>query len=517
MNDCAWPWYSAVFGYGDFTFCCFSDPYSMGKIGEYNGSVDSVWNHETIQGVRQSIVDKRIREVCPSTCPHLISGPATSLWNIDRRIIKNIARIEDEAQRLRAEENYVKAKESFIAGETRVSHSPVWMLINCGTGCNLKCKFCYQIRVPYRVPDDKGIQFIDQCADQLSFVHLTGGEPLVTKFGRRLLEAFGTGKYQFVVDLGTNAQFTDFKLLRPVRLGRIQISTDGATKETYEKVRVRGDFEDLISNIRQFVDLSKEKPGMEVTTNYTVCSDNYHEIPQAVALYEGLGLECWFHLVLYEPGDPLNLRERFDLHEDLLDKVDQGIAISNSKQTKEKLREIRNTIEQLNASRTSDLLAPGAKPQIVQFVSRPDADKREGTFEPKAAESKDLFSGQIESARSASSEGRIDIPSAIDTSDFLIRTRQLEKAFTVLADALEQNPGSEELLLQLGRLAILGNMLDVAQDFLTEAAKTDLGLQLIREYSIQLKRDGADDDSAFVQSIANSTQARAIHQASPAA
>lgn len=317
----------------------------MGKIDAYDGNIDSVWNHEVIVKVRQSIVDERTLEVCPATCPHLISGPAMSLWTSDRRIIKHLANIQDRGQRDRAQENYTLAKDSFFAGETVVKHSPVWLLINCGTGCQLECKFCYQIRVPYRVPDARGIQFIEDCADRLTYVHLTGGEPLATKFGRQLLTMFGEGKHKFVVDLGTNAQWTDFDLLRPVLLGRVQISTDAATKQVYETVRVRGDFDDLIKNIKEFVRMSKDRPEMEVMTNYTVTSDNYHEIPAAIELYEGLGLECWFHLVLYEKDDPMTIIERQDLHDDLLEKVDEGLRTTRNRYTAKKLIEIKRTVE----------------------------------------------------------------------------------------------------------------------------------------------------------------------------
>lgn len=198
-------------------------------------------------------------------------------------------------------------------------------------------------------PDiEKGFSFLDECKDSLIIVHLTGGEPQITKFGRRLLKDYRANKYNFLISLGTNAQFVDFALLEPIPLGYVQISTDGATKETYEKVRVGGDFEDLIDNIKRFVKMKDKKPYIDVTTNYTVTSDNYHEIPDAVKLYESLGLQVQFNLVLRDPGEEQNIRERIDLHKDLLKKIDEGLLLSRNEWTKAKLVGMRETITTTN-------------------------------------------------------------------------------------------------------------------------------------------------------------------------
>lgn len=355
MYYCSWPWTMAALGWDTFNYCCFSDYQNMGKISEYEieKGLSSVWNHENIKKMRSDIVNNQVPEVC-ARCFNYHLGAEQNFWDRERFFVSNLAKIENSEHRLRASENIKKAQESFLSGEIEVSHKPASLIINCGSACNIKCKFCYNVNMDYEVNTDKGFVFLDECKDTLSIVHLTGGEPQVTKFGRRILEDFGRNKYNFMVSLGTNAQFIDFDLLEPVPLGYVQISTDGATKETYEEVRVGANFDDLINNIKRFVKMKETKPYIDVTTNYTVTSDNYHEIPQAVKLYESLGMQVQFNLVLRDPGEEQNIRERIDLHKDLLEKIDEGISLSSNRWTKAKLIGMGETIKGIDTKKDRD-------------------------------------------------------------------------------------------------------------------------------------------------------------------
>lgn len=258
--------------------------------------------------------------------------------------------IDDEAQQRRARDNFSAAMEAAIMGKPYVNHDPCFLNITCGSACNIKCKFCYNCEMDYHPSDKDILKIVDAVHENLIYAQLTGGEPLVTKAGRAILSEFATGRYKFAVRIGTNAQWTDFDLLRPVNLAEVQISSDGATKEVYEKIRVGGNFEDLIANVKKFVDLRKEKPSLILRLNYTVTSDNYMDIPEAVKLYEDLGLFITFNLVMREADDPQNIKERPDLYQDLLKKVDEGIALSNNEFTKDCLKNIKNTINERSIS-----------------------------------------------------------------------------------------------------------------------------------------------------------------------
>lgn len=266
------------------------------------------------------------------------------IHQVINQYVSALLQVEDQAQQQRAKENFAMAIEAAATGKTEVLHSPSYIVINCGSDCNIRCKFCYNCHMDYHPKAENILKVLDQFHERLIFVQLTGGEPLVTKAGRAVLEQFAAGKYKFAVRIGTNAQWTDFDLLRPVNLAEVQISSDGATKEVYEKVRVGGNFEDLVSNIRKFVELKKEKPNMVLRLNYTITSDNYMDIPEAVKLYEDMGLFVTFGLVLREKDDPQNIKERPDLYAELLECVDRGIEESSYEFTKDCLKNIKSII-----------------------------------------------------------------------------------------------------------------------------------------------------------------------------
>jgi MoaA/NifB/PqqE/SkfB family radical SAM enzyme len=77
-----------------------------------------------------------------------------------------------------------------------------------------------------------------------------------------------------------------------LEVDQIFLSLDGATKETFERIRVGADFDKVIFNTRQLIQIKGEmgsrKP--EVKINTVVCSTNYHELPALVEVTHDLGI-----------------------------------------------------------------------------------------------------------------------------------------------------------------------------------------------------------------------------------
>lgn len=344
---CMSPWLYLGLGWGNYSVCCNSYPMDFGKITESAGVQD--WNKEIFNApsyiaMRKSLVEGRLTEYC-KVCPGKGLG-SSGIHQTVEQYASLLLQIEDDAQRQRAKNNFAAAIEAAVTGRVEVAHDPCFLNITCGSACNIRCKFCYNCLMDYHPKAEDLLRVIDQVHENLTFVQLTGGEPLITPAGRAILREFAAGEYKFAVRIGTNAQWTDFDLLRPVNLAEVQISSDGATKETYEKIRIGGNFEDLISNIKKFVELRREKPYMVIRLNYTVTSDNYMDIPEAVKLYEEMGLFITFNLVMREKDDPQNIKERPDLYEDFLKCVEEGIRVSRFALTQDCLKNIKSMIEE---------------------------------------------------------------------------------------------------------------------------------------------------------------------------
>lgn len=339
---CIDPWVNLGLSWGHFATCCNAYELDFGSIDSDDNSNVDIFNFESYLKLRKSLIDGKLLKPCVQ-CPRKCGGMG-SAHQVINQYLNGLLLIEDKEQQMRAKDNLILAINSVMNGESSVKHDPSYLNISCGSACNIRCKFCYNCLMDYNPKAEDIMRIVDRYHRNLIMVQLTGGEPLITKSGRTLLEEFGKGKYKFGVRLGTNAQWTDFDILKPVNLVEVQISSDGATKKTYEDVRIGGDFENLIKNIKQFIKLKEERPYMVIRLNYTVTSDNYRDIPAAVELYEGLGLFVTFNLVIREKNDPQNIKERNDLHDDLLKHIDRAIAISKYEFTIDTLNNMKDTI-----------------------------------------------------------------------------------------------------------------------------------------------------------------------------
>jgi len=341
---CVIPWFYTVLAWNQFGVCCNSYDNDFEMISEMPVDFNfktQVFNHDNYISMRKGLSTGELSDFC-KRCNH-----ASNFGTLSHRqnfLLKQLLQIEDKEQQTRAMQNYNKCVESIQNGISSVECSPCYAVVSCGSTCNLKCKFCYNRNTNYDPNPEHILNVIDKIHSSLIACQITGGEVFFTRAGKAILKRFGEGVYKFGVRLGTNAQTVDFDLLKPVNLTSLQISTDAATKQTYEKVRVGGSFERLIENIKKFAELKKSKPLMEITTNYTITADNFSEIPAAIKLFEDLGTVCQFNLVYAEKDDPQNIRYRTDLHDDFFLSIEKGIKCAENKQTIADLVHIKNTI-----------------------------------------------------------------------------------------------------------------------------------------------------------------------------
>ena len=87
----------------------------------------------------------------------------------------------------------------------------------------------------------------------------------------------------------------------------MRVSLDGATAETYAKYRVAGDFDTVIANVKT---LNRHKQAMgskypELTWQFVVFGHNEHEIEDARAMAEALGMDFFMKLNWDESYSPV--------------------------------------------------------------------------------------------------------------------------------------------------------------------------------------------------------------------
>ncbi len=153
--------------------------------------------------------------------------------------------------------------------------------------CDLACEFCETLVMKR----NKGLmtfktfkKVVDQChAIGVRSVKLNlWGESVLNKKLCEMVE-YAKQNTNLILQFNTNANRLAPEISRRLvaaGLDRLTVSVDGITKETYEKLRVRGKYERVFDNIHRLFELKKSlganKP--HVTLQIIRTTENHHEI-----------------------------------------------------------------------------------------------------------------------------------------------------------------------------------------------------------------------------------------------
>jgi MoaA/NifB/PqqE/SkfB family radical SAM enzyme len=131
-----------------------------------------------------------------------------------------------------------------------------------------------------------------QDAEEVDFTG--GGEPLLHP---RLEEMIRRAKAaSCVVGFSTNATLLSFNkasALLETGVDWVAYSVEGATAETYEKIRVGASFTKIIENIKGVQRLKEEKESRKPKTMlfFVMMKENIHELPAMIEMAQALGIE----------------------------------------------------------------------------------------------------------------------------------------------------------------------------------------------------------------------------------
>lgn len=167
---------------------------------------------------------------------------------------------------------------------------PPYLEVEVTTRCNLKCKMCEHTywSEPNRDMTFEEFKSIVDQFPKLKWIGLTGiGESFLNRDFMKMLRYVKSKN--IYVELFDTFYFIDSKTAKElIELGidHFIISFDGATKETYEKIRVGSNFERVTSNVRNLIQLKREmkKHFPELTFHYIISKLNIDEMPQYIEL-----------------------------------------------------------------------------------------------------------------------------------------------------------------------------------------------------------------------------------------
>jgi MoaA/NifB/PqqE/SkfB family radical SAM enzyme len=167
------------------------------------------------------------------------------------------------------------------------------------TRCNLKCRHCYinpKAHGKKTLPIDVIEEWLSVLLKkrQSANVIFLGGEPtLHPDLPRAVKKAKSLGYKSITID--TNGYlFNDIlKKISPMELDFLSFSMDGATKQTNDRIRGKGSFDECMKGIRKAVSI-----GFNTSFIFTVSSVNIHELAMMPPLLEDLGIDRFFIQVI---------------------------------------------------------------------------------------------------------------------------------------------------------------------------------------------------------------------------
>lgn len=183
---------------------------------------------------------------------------------------------------------------SFVSGKKAYS-LPYRLQIENGNICNLRCTMC-ALNVMER---KKGMLTFPKFKDIFDtikpvYVNLTGYSEMI--LNGDIFEMIKYAKKRGVfVKIDSNATLTTDEKARKIvesGLDLISVSVDGATKETYEKIRVPAKFETVIANLKNLVRVRNEMHGkLQIHMAFVSQVDNIHELPLIIKLADEIGVD----------------------------------------------------------------------------------------------------------------------------------------------------------------------------------------------------------------------------------
>jgi len=160
---------------------------------------------------------------------------------------------------------------------------PYTLMIEPSDLCNLNCSICYTQKVKRKRETNFLIlenfkKVIDNVKNHCVYINLwIAGEPLLNPELEKMVEY--ANKQNIITCISTNAMLLTkerTKNLIAAGVDRVIISFDGATKESYEKIRLGAKFETVVENIKHLIAFKKNKP--LVSLQLVITKDNETEI-----------------------------------------------------------------------------------------------------------------------------------------------------------------------------------------------------------------------------------------------
>jgi radical SAM protein with 4Fe4S-binding SPASM domain len=215
---------------------------------------------------------------------------------------------------------------------------PTYIEIEPTKGCNLRCRMCHVSFMK------EPLEYLD--LDRVDFSFLEPGtlvtlgavfEPCIHPQINKLIDILNRRGCRIVlITNGHNLHKKEIPALFDANLEMVTFSFDGISKETYELIRVGGNYERTLDNIENFR-AAFSGSAATFAVNFTVLRCNLHEVADAPAFWDKRDFDVlrFIAMNVREPDEFILRNSLWEVRQDYFDALDT--AASYVQQTRSRL------------------------------------------------------------------------------------------------------------------------------------------------------------------------------------
>ena len=201
--------------------------------------------------------------------------------------------------------SYIKSGAVLHGQPDRIQH----LRLAIDDSCNLRCPSCRKGMIFHREGSafNLGIKLADKINDWLHDhdhpvqVHIgSDGDPFASHVYRHFMQQTPRRDNIKYSILTNGLMFKEFHAKVPYVISNLQelgVSIDGATKDTYEKLRMGGRWEKILEGLECMAE-QKQKHRFRFILHFVVQRDNYHEMENIIDLGEKYGADrVWLNKI----------------------------------------------------------------------------------------------------------------------------------------------------------------------------------------------------------------------------
>ena len=201
--------------------------------------------------------------------------------------------------------SYIKSRAILHGGSDRVRN----LRLAIDDSCNLKCPSCRKSMIFHKQGSayNLGIRLSNKINNWLRQqehgiqVHMgSDGDPFASHVYRHFMEHTPKRDNIKYSILTNGLMFKEFHARVPYVISNLKelvVSIDGATKHTYERLRLGGRWEKVLEGLECMAE-QKHKHGFRFILHFVVQKDNYHEMEQIIDLGEQYGADrVWLNKI----------------------------------------------------------------------------------------------------------------------------------------------------------------------------------------------------------------------------